>query len=145
MYAFLALIVWGLAEWCDRKLTGAWTWWIPLAIAIFGSMLLYASQLSVRASEWMLVPVTWVTELWAMVAGEPLPTTWVMSAIAGACLLVTVWDVVKDHAYNGKARFALIIAPIAAHQADGWVGGLVDAVHSAGAEIAVMLTGGMLG
>lgn len=145
MYLALAIAAFVLAAWADKKITGGRWWWIPLGIGVTGSMLLYASSASLTMQGWMDVPISWVAAIFAGTLGESLPHQVIYGIVAAGLLLITIADILKDHSYNKKARLALIIAPIAAHGAGGWVGDLIAAVHGGGAEIAVAIVGGMFG
>lgn len=145
MYLALAIAAFAAAHWSDKKITGGRWWWIPLGIGLTGSMLLYASSASQTLQGWMDVPVGWVSQLFGGVLGEPLPHQVIYGIVAAGLLLVTIADLLKDHSYNRQARTALIVAPIAAHGAGGWVGNLIAAVHGTGADIAVSLVGDMFG
>jgi hypothetical protein len=137
MYGFLAVCLFVLAKWLDKKLTmKLWGGLIPLLIGLGGSMLLYASALSQTIVGWTNAVVGPLAEQIGSWIGEPLPMTVVygVACIGGA--VVTVIDLWKDHTYNPKATTALIITPIAAHgSGSGVIPMLIDQIHMAGAAM----------
>ncbi|MBB4931888.1 hypothetical protein F4561_002708 [Lipingzhangella halophila] len=145
MYLALAIAAFVLAAWSDGKIKGGHWWWIPLGVGVMGSMLLYASSASQTMQGWMDVPISWVAQIFAGVLGESLPHQIIYGIIATGLLLITIADLAKDHSYNRQARTALVVAPIAAHGAGGWVGDIIATVHGSGADIVVSLVDGMFG
>ncbi|GAA1455504.1 hypothetical protein [Nocardiopsis tropica] len=145
MFGFFAIIGFVLAGFLEKKLSYSWSWMVSLGVALISSFLLYASGLSQTAVTWLEVPVGGVASAFSSITGEPLTPMVLMGVITTGAVLVTVFDLWMDHTYNPKARAALIVAPITAHGAGGWVGEFVAGIHGTGADIAMSLTANMFG
>jgi len=94
--------------------------YVALALGIFASFLIYAS--------------TWSTWIAARFTGllsnfDAVPAPVVMSVICVLAIVATVADIWSDPDYNNAAIWALLIGPIAAHGASGWVFGLAQVLY----------------
>lgn len=117
---WLALIFFVAAWLVNRRLEGNnWSPWIVLPTAIAGSLMWYASAWSAKAAN----GIENVIEM----LGAPVVI--VMSVICVIALVGTIADLVIDTAYNVAAVWALIIAPVAAHGAGGFVGEFVRGLY----------------
>jgi hypothetical protein len=124
---WLALIFFIAAWLVNRRLEGNnWSPWIVLPTAIIGSLMWYASSWSAKTSNG-------VEDLIGLFGA---PVTTVMSIICVVALIGTVADLLIDTSYNIAAVWALIIAPVAAHGAGGFVGEFVRGFYG-GVTLAV--------
>ncbi|WP_017541585.1 hypothetical protein [Nocardiopsis halophila] len=147
MFGFLAICCFAAAKWLDKKLTmKLWGGLVPLLVGLAGSMLLYASAMSTTAVGWANNIMEPLTSTFGSMIGEPLSMATIYGVVCIAGFAVTVMDLWKDHTYNSKATTALIITPIAAHgAAGGWLPGIIDTIHSAGAQAVASFVGGAVG
>lgn len=117
---WLALIFFIMAWFLNRRLEGNnWSPWVVLPTAIVGSLMWYASAWSAKTSNGFSSVVDML--------GAPVTIT--MSVICVIALVGTIADLIIDSSYNVGAVWALIIAPVAAHGAGGFVGDFVRGMY----------------
>lgn len=117
---WLALVFFVAAWLVNRRLEGNnWSPWIVLPTAIIGSLMWYASAFSAKTAN----------GLESVIGAIGAPETTIMSVICVIALVGTIADLIIDSAYNPAAVWALIIAPIAAHGAGGFVGEFVRGMY----------------
>ncbi|RCV49753.1 hypothetical protein [Marinitenerispora sediminis] len=147
MFGFFAITAFGAAYWLDKKIRiKVWGGVIPLLVGLAGSMLLYRSALSQTMVGWANSVVEPMASQFGSMIGEPLPMAAVYGVLCIGGAAVTVMDLIKDHKYNPMAITALIITPVAAHgSAGGWLPGVIDAIHMAGAAMVAGFVGVTVG
>lgn len=147
MYGFLAICMFLLAFWLNKKLKGSRRGLIALLVGLAGSMLLYRSPMSSTITAW--ADANFMGDIAASFGGwigETLPTAIVWSVLCIAGFVATLVDLRYDHTYNPYAIAALVITPIGAKgAAGGVVTGLIDWVHGIGAGLVGWLVGGAVG
>lgn len=117
---WLALLFFVGAWYFNRRLEGLnWSPWIVLPTAIIGSLMWYASAWSANVGNGFMNVLDAI--------GAPAVT--IMSVICVLALVGTIADLIIDSSYNIAAVWALIIAPVAAHGAGGFVGGFVRGMY----------------
>lgn len=117
---WLALLFFVAAALLNRRLEGNnWSPWVVLPTAIVGSLMWYASA-------WSDKTAGGVSGVLNMIGA---PVTIVMSVICVIALVGTIADLIIDSTYNPAAVWALIIAPVAAHGAGGFVGEFVRGMY----------------
>jgi len=94
--------------------------YVALVLGIFASFLIYAS--------------TWATWIADRITGglsnfDAVPSHVIMSVVCVLAIVATVADIWNDPDYNNAAIWALLIGPIAAHGASGWVFGLAQVLY----------------
>lgn len=113
---WVALLFFVAAWYLNRRLEGNnWSPWVVLPIAIMGSLMWYASAWSANISGGIS----------GILSGIGAPASTVMGVICLLALVGTIADLLIDATYNIAAVWALIVAPVAAHGAGGFVGGFV--------------------
>jgi len=144
--AFLAACMFGAAWWINKQ-TFKKSGLLALVIAFGGSMLFYRSPASQTALGWLNDSlIASVSDMVGGMLGDPLHSSVVWAVVCIAGFAVTIADLIKNHKYNAWAIVALVITPIAAHGAgSGAVPGLIDGLHSGGAEFVSGIVGGALG
>lgn len=117
---WLALLFFIFAALLNRRLEGnSWSPWVVLPTAIVGSLMWYASAWSAKMSNGLGGVLDMI--------GAPVMIT--MSVICVIALVGTVADLIIDSTYNVAAVWALIVAPVAAHGAGGFVGDFVRGMY----------------
>lgn len=110
---WIALALFITAGLLNRRLEGNnWSPWIVLPIGIIASLMWYASAWSGKTSN----------GLEAVLNAIGAPATGIISLIFVVAIAGTIADLVIDSTYNVAAVWALIVAPVAAHGAGGFVG-----------------------
>lgn len=146
MYTISAAILFVAAWFVDKKLKKPkWIWVVPLGMALLGGMCLYASGPGQWVSGIALTVFGWFSSLFAMLFGEYIDPRLIMGVIAGACAVVVIADIIKDHKYNAKARAALAIGPLAAISGGGLVGEWLGIINQTGADTAVQGVSALFG
>lgn len=117
---WLALLFFISAWYLNRRLEGSnWSPWIVLPTAIIGSLMWYASAWSANVG----------SGFESVLNAIGAPATAVMSVLCVLALAGTIADLLVDSSYNIAAVWALIIAPVAAHGAGGFVGDFVRGMY----------------
>lgn len=141
MYTATFLLCMAAAWWLDKKLKGTKlakkTWWLPIGLGILGGMALYLSGLGTLLARLLMWILSFPSWLLATLTGEYIAPVFFAGVIAGFCLLVIAYDLWQDHTYNPAARNAMIVGPIAAIPATGWVGQITGLLNTTGADTAV--------
>lgn len=134
---WIALALFVLAWWLNRRLEGNnWSAWVVIPIAIIASFMWYASAWSAGIARGGV----------ALFGGMGAPATIIMSIICVAAIVGTIADLVIDSSYNVAAVWSLLIAPIAAHEAGGFVGVFVrEGIYGGMTLWAWGALGGLLG
>jgi hypothetical protein len=100
----------------NRRLEGNnWSPWAVMPIAILGSLMWFASSWAAKASNGVE----------GLLTGMGAPASALMSLLCVIALAGTVADLWLDPTYNVAAVWALIIAPVAAHGAGGFIGDFI--------------------
>jgi hypothetical protein len=127
---FLALVLFGFAWWVTYKANRTkFAGSTSFVFGVMGSMLFYAAPWSI----WLSGLVASVLSMFS----DATPVSAIMTILCLGAVVGTVIDVMSDPEYNPAAVWALIIAPVMAHGATGWIGNFFHGVFG-GLSLAVL-------
>lgn len=134
---WVALALFITAWLLNRRLEGNnWSPWVVMPTAIIGSFMWYASAWSGKTADGAA----------SLLNGMGAPATIILSLVCVIALVGTIADLLIDSTYNVAAVWALIIAPVAAHGAGGFIGVFVrEGIYGGFTLGAWQMLGDMLG
>lgn len=140
-FVALALFV---AAWLLNARFGEKQWsvpWLVLPLGFIASLMLYLSPVSIMTSNWLARLFSGIGNMFS----ADFPVQFFMTVLCVGAIGATIADISIDAEYNPVAVVALLVAPICAHNAGGFLGNIVDNGYralSVGMYGVVMAAGG---